>query len=98
MLVADGVVIGIEEHPEGRLERPEIRFMALQDQGLEKPGGVPEVPLGRAGVGHRLDAAVFIAERRGELHAAVADMLVMLDQVFPIHCAVSLNGVLPEII
>ena len=31
----------------------------FQDKRLEKPGGMCEVPLGRADIGHRLDDVIF---------------------------------------
>src|SRR4029078_9939778 len=46
--------------------------MIAQHEGLEEPGRVGEVPLGRRGVGERLDGRVGVAERRGEIERQLA--------------------------
>ena len=44
-----------------------------QDEGLEEPGGVGEVPFGGAGLGAGLDHQVLGRERRGERERGGAD-------------------------
>jgi hypothetical protein len=41
--------------------------MIAKHEGLEKPGGVGEVPFGRRGVGKGLDRRIGVAERCGEV-------------------------------
>jgi len=53
----------IEGRPERRIDR---RAVARQDERFEEPGGVGEVPLGRARVGHRLDDVIFRSQRRAQ--------------------------------
>jgi hypothetical protein len=62
VLVADGVVMAVEEHAEIAMERAEHRFEPFEREYLEKPRGVREAPLDRARVGHRLKRAVFLRE------------------------------------
>src|SRR5262247_3362463 len=75
VLVADALVVGIEEDAEGRVEG-RVAGYALEHERLEEPRGVREVPLHRAGVGHRLEGAVLRRERgaerlRGSAHLAI---------------------------
>jgi hypothetical protein len=56
---AEGFVVRVEEVMEALIERLVAVRMHLQQHRLEKPGRVREVPLGRARIGHRLDALVF---------------------------------------
>ena len=69
MLVADAVVVGIEQHPVTGAKRPETGLERLQQEGLEKPGGVRQMPLDRARIGHGLYAGVFGRQRRIPLNA-----------------------------
>src|SRR5258708_35775219 len=48
LFLADAVIVGIEQHPEHGQERPEGLLVFFEDEGLEKPGGMAEVPLDRA--------------------------------------------------
>ncbi len=66
MLVADCVVVGVEQHAIRRIELPVARRVRAEYEGLEEPGGVAEMPFHRAGIRHRLDRAVFGRERRRE--------------------------------
>ena len=66
---AERFVVGIEEMEEARIERPVARRMRPQHHRLEEPGGMGQVPFGRAGVGHGLDALVLGRQRRGERQA-----------------------------
>ena len=64
--LADAVVVGVEEFLEALDERPVPLYVRLEQEGLEEPGGVREVPLGRARVVHRLDAIVVHGERTAQ--------------------------------
>src|ERR1700716_2017232 len=55
---ARGLLIGIEAVGEALVQRAEARQMRLAYERLEEPGGVRQVPLGGAGVVHRLDNLV----------------------------------------
>ncbi len=66
VLLADRVVVRVEEHAERGIERGEIRLHRLEDECLEEPGGVAQMPLHRTGVGHRLHDAVLRRQRSGE--------------------------------
>ncbi len=68
----NGVVIRVEEIAEGRIEHAVTRQMRREDELLEKPGGVRQMPFGRAGVGHGLHGAVGIAQPLHQRHAARA--------------------------
>ncbi len=67
---AGGLVVGIEAIGEALIQRAEARKMRLQHERLEEPGGVRQVPLGGAGVVHRLDDLIFrtqrLCQRQGE--------------------------------
>jgi hypothetical protein len=65
MTRAERLVVGVEEVVEAFVEGAIAAQVRLQQHGLEEPRGVREMPLGRAGIGHRLDALVFGRERRG---------------------------------
>ena len=69
VLLADTLVVAVEENAKGRVEGNEAGLEALEQEGLEEPGDVGEVPLGRARVGHRLHLAVLGRQRRGERQA-----------------------------
>ena len=78
MLRADALVVAVEEHAKGRVVRQEagleVRLKTLQTKGLEEPGGVRQVPLGGAGVGHALGLAVGFRQWRDELHRGSANL------------------------
>src|SRR5205085_1440421 len=69
------VVVGVEQHPEGRMERLEAGFARFQDEGLEEPGGVRQVPLDRAGIRHRLGTTVLGRQGYGQVHRTLAHVL-----------------------
>ncbi len=71
---ADGFVIRVEEIAEGRIEHAVARQMRREDELLEKPGGVRQMPFGRTGVGHGLHGAVGIAQPLHQRHAARASV------------------------
>ena len=74
MARADGFVIGVEEILVGGIEGAVAARMRAQHEGLEEPGGVRQVPLGRAGVGHRLDRLVLGRQWFSELLGEGADV------------------------
>src|SRR5262249_26963106 len=63
---ADRLVIRVEEVGVPLVHRTVARDEAGEHEGLEEPGRVGEVPLGRAGVGHRLDELVLGGKGRGQ--------------------------------
>ncbi len=69
MPLADGLVVGIEQIAEHRIERLIALEVRLQHEGLEEPGDVRQVPLGGADVRHGLDLLVLGAQRRGQFQA-----------------------------
>ena len=64
---ADALVIGVEAIFEALVEHAVAGEKALQQERLEEPGGMREMPLGRARIVHRLDDLVLVAQRRGKL-------------------------------
>ena len=72
-------VVGIEQIGELLVEDAIARQMRQQQELLEEPGGVRAVPFGRAGVGHRLDDLVLVAERRGAPFGLAAHLAESLD-------------------
>ena len=73
-LLADAVVVAVEEHAEARVEGAELRLEAFEQKGLEEPGHVREVPFHGARVGHRLHLAVFGRQRCGQPLAGSAHL------------------------
>src|SRR5687767_15302436 len=63
---ADRVVIGVEQHAVFGIEGLAPRLVRLEDERLEEPRRVGEVPLDGARIGHRLHHTVFGGEARGE--------------------------------
>ena len=64
MPLADGLVVGIEQISEIGIEDLVAGEMRHEQEGLEEPGDVPQVPLRGAGVGHGLDLLVLGAQGR----------------------------------
>jgi len=73
MLLADALVVAVEEHAKAGIEGTEPALVAFEHEGLEEPRDMCEVPLGGARVGHRLHLAVFGRQRGDELQARLAD-------------------------
>ncbi len=59
-----GHIVGIEQVAEAGVEDRVARQMRQQQELLEEPGGMRPMPLGGAGIGHRLHDLVLGAERR----------------------------------
>ena len=66
MAGADSFVIGVEQKDELVAEGLIAARVGNQNQRFEKPGNVGAVPLGRAGVLHRLDDLVLFRQWRGQ--------------------------------
>src|SRR5258706_4037629 len=62
--IADTVVVGIEQETVLGRESAVVRFVRNEDESLEEPGRMCEMPLHRARVGHRLDRAILRRKRR----------------------------------
>ena len=69
----DRFVIGIEQIIEGRVEFFVIRGAGLENERLEKPCDVGEVPFGRADIRHRLNLLVLDRQAAGDLFGLAAD-------------------------
>ena len=61
--VADAVVVGVEQRLVTVVDAFVARFERPEQKGLEEPGGVRQVPLGRAGIVHGLHAVVLDGQR-----------------------------------
>jgi len=66
---AEALVVAVEQEIPGRIPRL-VATHAGQHEAFEEPGGVGQVPFGRAGIVHALQHRVFSAERCGQLLAA----------------------------
>src|SRR5690606_8894784 len=62
----DGLVVGVEQVVEARVELAVAGREIAQHEALEEPRDVREVPLRRTDVGHRLHDGVLDAERFAE--------------------------------
>ena len=80
---AFGFVIGIEHERPAFVEQRVPFQPVAQEEGFPEPCGVRQVPLGRAGVFHRLDRRIGIGQRRGERFAERADGIVACVEAFP---------------
>src|SRR5262245_65185810 len=81
MLWTDLLVIGVEEDTKLRVERAIPAPVLLEDEGLEEPAGVREMPLGRTGVVHGLRLAVLRRQRRAQALGRGAHLAVAGGQV-----------------
>ena len=66
------LVIAVEQEGVALVERRVAGQVIAQDEGLEEPGRVGEVPFGGRGVRERLDRRVGVAERRCEVERQLA--------------------------
>ena len=64
---ADALIIGVEAIFEALVEHAIAGEEALQQEGLEEPGGMREMPFGRARVVHGLHDLILVAQGRGKL-------------------------------
>ena len=66
MTRTDGLIVGVEQEAERRIERPIIRHMWHKHELLEKPGHMRSMPFYWAGIRHRLDALILLREICGQ--------------------------------
>ena len=78
MPLAHALVIGIEQISESRIEGLVARQVRREDESLEEPGDVSQMPLGGTHVRHRLDLLVLRRKRRGQGLAQSTDFGVAL--------------------
>src|SRR5690606_20030402 len=81
MARTDADVVGVEQHREGRIEWRRRAGQPGQDEGLEEPAGMRQVPFDRTGFGHGLQLAVFGGEPVGQLQAVIPYLLIACEQV-----------------
>ena len=72
MAGTDSVVIGIEEEAPLPIQGLPAHQVGGEHKGVEKPGGVAQVPFGWAGIGHPLEAEIFRRQRGDQGLAPVA--------------------------
>lgn len=77
---ADGLVVRIEQVAVACIRRAVAGHVGAEDECFEKPGGVGQVPLGGAGVVHRLDGGVGVGQRRGQRQGLRPDRVVLQQQ------------------
>ena len=75
---AERLVIGIKEKAVALVEDAVGPTVRHEQQGLEEPAGVGEVPFGWAGIGHGLHALVLRRQRPGQPHRVFAQRCVAL--------------------
>src|SRR5690606_33121070 len=77
----DAYVVGIEQHRVGRVEGRYRGGQAQQDEGLEEPAGMGQVPFDRAGLAHRLELAVLGTEPLGQCQAVRSYALLAVNKL-----------------
>lgn len=76
------------------MKGPEIPFEFFENENLEKPGHMRQVPLDRTGVRHRLRAAVLVGQACGKRDAVAAHDLVPRKQlVRRVDCVIAFSHV-----
>ena len=76
MEFSDLLVIGIEQIAEPRMEFRIARQVGLQQEGLEEPAHMRQMPLGRAGLGGGLDHMVLARQRCAQRFALQSNVQV----------------------
>lgn len=74
---AERFVVGVEQERIGIVERGITGDVPHQHDCLEEPRRMREMPLRRAGVGHRLHGLIFGSQRRRQLDAACANVPII---------------------
>ena len=75
MSVSDAVVVTVKENAKAGVKRFEVFFVLFKDEGFKKPAQVRQMPLGRAGVWHRLQLTVFSTQWPGQCLGLFAYLL-----------------------
>ena len=78
---AERLVVAVEEEVVLRVERRVVRDVLLQDEALEEPRRVRDVPARGAGLGHALQYVVLDGQRRAQAHGLGADVAVAREQL-----------------
>src|SRR5262249_36810226 len=81
MLRADLLVVRVEQLAESGVKGSVVRARSSQDEGLEEPARMGEVPLRGAGIVHRLHLAVLGRERRPQLLGERSHRAIAVSQV-----------------
>src|SRR5262249_29737542 len=81
------LVVAVEQRAEGWLERE-----LAEDQLLKEPRRMREVPLRRAGIGHRLDELILDRERGTQLERACAHLSVPCGELIAVEHGRFLRG------
>ena len=79
---ADLLVVGVEQESVVGIERLVAVRVGLQNELLEEPGRMSQMPLGRADVGHRLDALILGTERFGQIQSPAAHCAELFHEAF----------------
>jgi hypothetical protein len=77
---SEGLVVAVEEPGEIGIEDAVAGEKLAGNEGLEKPGGMRQVPLGWGSLGTGLDHHVLRGERPTNVDAALPDLGVVLAQ------------------
>ncbi|MNE62160.1 hypothetical protein D3C80_1574260 [compost metagenome] len=75
-----GFVVGVEQVVVERLRRAVAGQEGLQQEGLEEPADMRQVPLRRADVGHALDHLILGGQRRADRLAGCTHLPETLQQ------------------
>ena len=67
----EALVVGVEKVGVALVERPVTGGQGSQNHRFKKPGSVGEVPFGRAGIGHSLQALILRRQRLRQLFRQV---------------------------
>src|SRR5690554_1787128 len=74
--IAYAEIVGIEEYLEGGIEGRRWIGQLTENEGFEKPAGMRQVPLERAGFGHGLQLAVFRAQPVNQLDTVITHVAI----------------------
>ena len=83
--LSEALVVGVEDEVIPRMISPIVLCKTFQDHALEEPGGVTQMPLGRADVRHGLNHVVLGAEGLTEIPGGLPDRLKSAPQLRSIH-------------
>ncbi len=80
LTVSDGVVIRVELIAPDRITGFVAGEMRLEQKGVEKPGGVGEMPFRRTGIGHALQSKILRLERSDQGFTALSHIQQGVEQ------------------